>query len=169
MDETCPLASIRASIRTSPAMCWVLASDGYAGGTEEIKRAVTTAPPTGKETSGATGCFALPSSNAPLNGDSPGGSCSPLASSVGAASLSLLRVLRLPRPTLGFARRTLPRLGLLLSASKVSSDAFGVLLASGAADLGMRSEMAAGSSFGAEVDEELARPSQKRSTSAWLR
>src|SRR5260370_18865593 len=128
-------------MRTSPATCWVLASAGYEGGTEEIKCAGLTSPPTGTGTAGAAGWLAPPSSRAPLKGDSlAGSSCSSPASSVGSASpLSGVRALRL---TLGFAKRTLPRLGLLISGSASSEDGLGVLKASTvAAGAEMRSEM----------------------------
>jgi hypothetical protein len=150
------LASIKASTRTSPETCWVLAIIGYVGGTEEIMRAGLTSPPTGTGAVGAAGCFALPSRRAPLKGDSLAESCSSPASSVGSASpLSGVRALRL---TLGFARRTLPRLGLLISGSASSEDGPGVLPASNvvpvAAGLGTRSEIVAGCSFAGELDEE---------------
>src|SRR5216684_4518308 len=101
MAETRPLAPIKASTRTSPATCWVLASVG---------------------------------------------SASPLTS---------VRALRL---TLGFPRRTLPRLGLLISGSASSEAGPGVLAASAAAaGVGTRSEVAAGCSLAAELDEETER------------
>ncbi len=156
MAETRPLASIKASRRTSPATCWVLASAGYAGGTEEIMRAGLTSPPTGTGAAGAAGCFALPSNRPPLKGDSLAGSCSSPASSVGSASP--LRGVRALRLTLGFAKRTLPRLGLLISGSASSEDGLGVLAASTvAAGVETRSEMAAGWSLAAEPDEETER------------
>src|SRR5260370_70022 len=156
MAETRPLAPIKASRRTSPATCWVVGSAGYAGGTEEIMRAGLTSPPTGTGAAGAAGCFPLPSNRPAVEGDSLAGRRSSAASSVGSASP--LRGVRALRLTLGFAKRTLPRLGLLISGSASSEDGLGVLAASTvAAGVETRSEMAAGWSLAAEPDEETGR------------
>src|SRR6202022_1500244 len=75
IEETRPFVPIRASTRTSPEMCWVLAITGYIGGTEEIRCAVTTLPPTGRTGAGAAGWLALPPRRPPLKGESPEEGC----------------------------------------------------------------------------------------------
>jgi hypothetical protein len=57
-------------------MCCERAIDGYTGGTDEIKCAAFTSPPTGNGTAGAIGCLVFPATSPPPS-ESPAGTICP--------------------------------------------------------------------------------------------
>src|SRR5216684_1796914 len=109
MVVTRPLGSINASMRTLPETCWLLASVGYDGGTEEISFACFTSPPTGSGAAGAEGCLLSPTRPA-LSASALDSGCSSLFKTRPASTSPLFCVLRFG-VTFGAARWTLPRTG----------------------------------------------------------
>src|SRR6516225_2399531 len=98
---TLPSVSTTASMLTLPAIRCVRATGGYIGGTDLIRRAGLTSPPTGR---GADGSFVLPDNE---ESDSAPGVGTPVVSE-GSASPPCCACTRL---TSGAERWTSPRLG----------------------------------------------------------